>query len=54
VLDSPLIAVAYPHILLDNLDAAGAGLDACTRAGVRTVVDAMPSAAGATCAASPS
>jgi predicted metal-dependent phosphotriesterase family hydrolase len=46
VLDSPLIAAAFPHILLDDVDAAVAEVGACAAAGVGTMVDAMPCAAG--------
>lgn len=46
VLDSPLIAAAFPHILLDDPDIAVAEVRECVAAGVRTMVDAMPAAAG--------
>jgi predicted metal-dependent phosphotriesterase family hydrolase len=46
VLDSPLIAAAFPHILLDDIDIATAELGACAAGGVGAVVDAMPCAAG--------
>jgi phosphotriesterase-related protein len=46
VLDSPLIAAAFPHILLDDVDAAVTEVGSCAAAGVRTMVDAMPCAAG--------
>lgn len=46
VLDSPLIAAAFPHILLDDPDIAIAEVRECVAAGVRTMVDAMPAAAG--------
>lgn len=46
VLHSALIAAAYPHILLDDVAVAEAELRACAAAGVGTMVDAMPCAAG--------
>jgi 5-phospho-D-xylono-1,4-lactonase len=46
VLDSPLIAAAFPHILLDDVEAAVAEVSACRAAGVTTLVDAMPCSAG--------
>lgn len=46
VLDSPLIASAFPHILLDDVEIAVHEVTACKRAGVRTMVDAMPCSAG--------
>jgi predicted metal-dependent phosphotriesterase family hydrolase len=46
VLNSPLIAAAFPHILLDDLGAAVAEVRECSQAGVKTMVDAMPCAAG--------
>lgn len=46
VLDSPLIAAAFPHILLDDLPAAVAEVAAAAAVGVRTMVDAMPCSAG--------
>lgn len=46
VLDNPLIARDFPHILLDSVDAAVSELAACKAAGVGTMVDAMPCAGG--------
>ena len=46
VLHSPLIAAAFPHILLDDVDLATAEVRACAAAGVATMVDAMPCASG--------
>ncbi|MFG1709476.1 phosphotriesterase [Nonomuraea sp. M3C6] len=46
VLDSPLIAAAFAHILLDDVDTAVAEVGPCAAAGVGTMVDAMPCAAG--------
>lgn len=46
VLDSPLIAAAFPHILLDDTAIATAEVGRCFDAGVRTMVDAMPCSAG--------
>lgn len=46
VLDSALIAAGFPHILLDDIDAAVAEMSACQQPGVRTFVDAMPCASG--------
>ncbi len=46
IIDSPLIADRWPHILLDSADAAVAELEPCHAAGVRLVVDAMPVASG--------
>lgn len=46
VLDSPLIAAAYPHILLDDVEAAVAEVGAAARTGVHAMVDAMPCSAG--------
>lgn len=44
VLDSPIIAAVFPRILLDDSDIAIRELARCREAGVRTMVDAMPSA----------
>ena len=44
VLDSPMIAAVFPHILLDDSDIAIREVTRCREAGVRTMVDAMPSA----------
>jgi phosphotriesterase-related protein len=46
ILDSPLVADRFPHILLDDLEAAVAELRACATAGARAFVDAMPAAGG--------
>lgn len=46
VLDSPLIARDFPHIMLDSVDAAVSELAPCKAAGVGTMVDAMPCAGG--------
>lgn len=46
VLHNALIAAAFGHILLDDVDLAVAEAGACVAAGVRTMVDAMPCAAG--------
>lgn len=46
IIDSPLIAAAFPHIHLHDTDAAVAELAPCAAAGVGTVIDAMPCSAG--------
>ncbi len=46
ILDSALIEAGYPHILLNDVDAAVAEVDAARSAGVATMVDAMPCASG--------
>jgi len=46
VLDSPLIAAAFAHILLDDPAVAIAEVGLCRTAGVLSMVDAMPCAAG--------
>lgn len=46
VLDSPLIAAAFPHILLDDSTIAIQEVEACSSAGVQSMVDAMPCSAG--------
>jgi 5-phospho-D-xylono-1,4-lactonase len=46
VLDSALIAAGFPHILLDDTEIAIREVAECREAGVRTMVDAMPCAAG--------
>jgi phosphotriesterase-related protein len=46
ILDSPLVADRFPHILLDDVDAAVEELRACAAAGVGSVVDAMPAGGG--------
>lgn len=44
VLDSPLVAAAFPHILLDDSAVAIREVFRCKAVGVQTMVDAMPSA----------
>jgi phosphotriesterase-related protein len=46
VLDSPLIAAAFPNIHLDNVEVALAEVFDCKLYGVQTMVDAMPCCAG--------
>ena len=46
IIDSPLIAAAFPHIHLYDTDAAVEEVGACRRAGVGLMLDAMPCAAG--------
>ena len=46
VLDSPLIADRFPHILLDDVDAAVAEVGECRAAGAGLMVDPMPVSAG--------
>lgn len=46
VLDSPLIAAAFPHILLNDIEIAVQEVISCKNAGVQTMVDAMPCSAG--------
>ena len=46
IIDSPLVAETMPHIHLPSADEAVAEMSQCVAAGVRTVVDAMPAAAG--------
>jgi 5-phospho-D-xylono-1,4-lactonase len=46
VLDNPLIAAAFPHILLNDPAIATREVSECWNVGVRTMVDAMPCAAG--------
>ncbi|MEA5117841.1 MAG: hypothetical protein VB036_09490 [Propionicimonas sp.] len=46
ILDSVLIAKAFPHILLDSVEVAAAEVVHCRDAGARTMVDAMPCASG--------
>ena len=46
IIDSPLVAERWPHIHLPSTDDAVAELDLCSKAGLRTVVDAMPIGAG--------
>lgn len=46
IIDSPLVAETMPHIHLPSADEAVSEMSRCVAAGVRTVVDAMPAAAG--------
>src|SRR5918995_3780297 len=46
IIDSPLVAKSMPHIHLHSVDEAVAEVETCIVAGVRTMVDAMPAAAG--------
>jgi 5-phospho-D-xylono-1,4-lactonase len=46
IIDSPLVAETMPHIHLHSVDEAVAEVQTCVAAGVRTMVDAMPAAAG--------
>jgi 5-phospho-D-xylono-1,4-lactonase len=46
IIDSPLVEDRWPEILLDSVDAACAEVVRCRDAGVRSMVDAMPAAAG--------
>jgi len=46
IIDSPLVAETMPHIHLPSVDEAVAEVRPCVAAGVRTMVDAMPAAAG--------
>lgn len=46
VLDSPLIAAAFAHIHLDDVEIAMREVTSCAAAGVGMMVDAMPCAAG--------
>lgn len=46
IIDSPLISERWPDIHLPSIDEAVAELGLCRKAGVGTVVDAMPSSAG--------
>lgn len=46
IIDSPLIADRWPHILLASVDEAVEELAWCTAAGVGAIVDAMPAASG--------
>lgn len=46
ILDSALVEAAYPHILLNDLDAATTEVSAAVAVGVSTMVDAMPCASG--------
>jgi phosphotriesterase-related protein len=46
IIDSPLVADRWPHIHLPSVDEATAEVARCIRAGVATMVDAMPAASG--------
>lgn len=46
MLHSPLIAAAFPHILLDDVAAAEAEVRECLPLGVAAIVDAMPMSSG--------
>jgi phosphotriesterase-related protein len=46
IIDTPLVADRWPEIHLTSVDEAVAELGPCRAAGVATVVDAMPAAAG--------
>lgn len=46
IIDSPLIVDRFPHIHLPSVDDAVAEARTCADSGVRTMVDAMPCAAG--------
>lgn len=46
ILDSPLVEDRFAEIRLHEVDAAVAELGSCHAVGVRTMIDAMPSAAG--------
>jgi phosphotriesterase-related protein len=46
IIDSPLIVDRWPHILLTSVEDAVQELEPCSAAGVGTIVDAMPAAAG--------
>ena len=46
IIDSPLVADRWPHILLDDVEAAVSEVAACRAAGVGLMVDAMPASAG--------
>jgi 5-phospho-D-xylono-1,4-lactonase len=46
IIDSPLVAETMPHIHLHSVDEGVAEVETCIAAGVRTMVDAMPAAAG--------
>jgi 5-phospho-D-xylono-1,4-lactonase len=46
IIDSPLVAETMPHIHLSSVDEALAEVRTCVASGVRTMVDAMPAAAG--------
>jgi phosphotriesterase-related protein len=46
IIDSPLVAQRWPHIHLPSVDEGAEEVRTCVRAGVRTMVDAMPAASG--------
>lgn len=46
IIDSPLIDCKFPHISLNDVDAAVMEVSACKAAGAGLMVDAMPAAAG--------
>lgn len=46
IIDSPLIASEFPHIHLNDVDAAVAEVSECRDAGVGLMLDAMPCASG--------
>ena len=46
IIDSPLVTDRWPHILLNDVDAAVVEVADCVAAGVAAMVDAMPCAAG--------
>lgn len=46
IIDSPLVAQRWPHIHLPSVDEGTEEVRGCIRAGVRTMVDAMPAASG--------
>ena len=46
IIDSPTVADRWPHILLPDVASAISEVTDCVRAGVGTMVDAMPMASG--------
>lgn len=46
IIDSPLVAHRWPHIHLPSVDEGAEEVRTCVRAGVRTMVDAMPAGSG--------
>ena len=46
IIDSPLVAQSWPHIHLPSVDEGAEEVRSCVRAGVRTMVDAMPAGSG--------
>jgi phosphotriesterase-related protein len=46
IIDSPLVAETMAHIHLPSVEEGVAEVDRCLKAGVRTMVDAMPAASG--------